>query len=503
LESLDAKVSKMEKKIEAARPAKQLSSSAKISPDVVNREFLTTLMHNLQQGVVLLDNDFRVLVWNQSAEKITGVRSSRVIGKNWFETPIRFNIDQKAGTSPVQRPIRSCVESGQVIEARVLFEHPMDRYVSVEMRAVPMMLAHDPNVGPQQLGAMLILQDLSFENDLQRQVCKLHQQASLDPLTSVPNRTEFERALQDSFDRYKKDGGTSCLIICDIDFFKRINDDYGHQKGDLALVSFARHLQKHVRANDLVARYGGEEFVILCADCNQAHAMERAEKIRKDLERSALTELDGKCLTASFGVAEICESDTPSSLFVRADHALLSAKESGRNRVACSAEELAGVAKHENDTPPTELRWKRFRGEVLASEEFVTPAPPDVLFAKIRGFIDEQSARITRINPNHIALDFGEGRQSMFRRSADQSLELVVDIELSEEQASTEENRRRSRQTMLRITIRPKRRRDRRRQGLDDAAAHVLTTLRSYLMVSSTTENLPERAATRPGEGRE
>ena len=128
--------------------------------------------------------------------------------------------------------------------------------------------------------------------------------------------------------------GLKCsIIICDIDFFKSINDNYGHHVGDQALISFARFLKQFVRNQDLVARYGGEEFVILCANCDEDAAVDRAEKIRFKLEKTAQAMLDGKCLTASFGVSQLEDSDDTTSFFVRADHALLHAKEMGRNRV--------------------------------------------------------------------------------------------------------------------------------------------------------------------------
>src|SRR5690606_18211365 len=120
---------------------------------------------------------------------------------------------------------------------------------------------------------------------------------------------------------------------CDIDHFKRINDTYGHQAGDEALVTFASVLRECSREGDLVARYGGEEFVLLCAACDNPCATARAEEIRRIIERTPVPSLGGNTMTASFGVTEHQAGDSAATIIARADRALLTAKNTGRNRV--------------------------------------------------------------------------------------------------------------------------------------------------------------------------
>ena len=456
--------------------------------DLVNRVFTSTLLRNLHEGIGFIDLKRRVLVWNDSAERITGL-SQKDLDAGWSIQQIT-----RLPHPDQQCPVSKCLTEKIESESHFKIARGFGDFVEINLRAVPLRMSNG-----RFLGALLTMDDRSSERRLEEQVDQLHQQATTDPLTGVRNRQAFDEKLQNAFKEFRESHVVSSLVICDIDFFKRINDDYGHQKGDLALISFARHLTDQVRDDDIVARYGGEEFVIICHDCDRKTASERAERIREGLQKTPQPDLDGKCLTASFGVAQIMDQDNEESLFVRADHALLTAKESGRNCVVS-----ANLGEFNKPTPQTEQvekshNWKPLRGEPIVQEEYMTPTPPDVLLAKIRGFIEDQSATIQKISAKSIVLMLG-GNQSLFRRSSDQSIGLIVDIEMCEEARPGQSNRKHGKQTLMRCTIRPRRRRDRRAKELGDAANHIMSTLRSYLMIAD--GQLPKRAATKPGEGR-
>ena len=473
------------------------TGSPNVSADLINRFFVKSLLHHVKQGVGFVDLDQNILVWNSAAESITGRAAVQMIGKKW-------SVDQLRTLSMVTCckdrqaifdgcPVQACLEQNQPVESRIIFEHDDETLITAELQTIPLATENG-----QLLGTVLMIDDLSSEKRLENQVHQLHRQMSLDPLTQVPNRIEFDQTLEGCFDAFRNQQTVSSLAICDIDFFKRINDDFGHEKGDRALIAFAGHLQQFVRGEDLVARYGGEEFVIIFHDCDLESAVARAEKIRQALEVTAQDDLDGKCLTASFGVAQVQNSDCAKSLFVRADHALLNAKSSGRNCVVSTQEDHFAVPANSAE-PAISPEWKKSRHEPLIQEQYETPTPPDVLLAKIRGFIEEQSASITKVEEDFVSLDFG-GSQSLFRRGADQSIGLVIDIEMKNESGITKDGRR-GQQTVVRCSVRPRRSRDRRRKDLMDAANHLLQTLRSYMMIPRQPAK-PERAATRPGDGR-
>lgn len=167
---------------------------------------------------------------------------------------------------------------------------------------------------------------------------KLKELASTDALTGFLNRRSLYEAAQLEVRRVQEQltrGLSLCLI--DIDHFKAINDTYGHQTGDKVLSFFARTVQRSIRTNDIAARIGGEEFVILFPDCDLLKAVEAAERIRSEVERTVyLHEKSALSYTVSIGVAKLSDGEIDiQKALSRADTAMYAAKGSGRNCV-CS-----------------------------------------------------------------------------------------------------------------------------------------------------------------------
>lgn len=160
---------------------------------------------------------------------------------------------------------------------------------------------------------------------------ELEQLAETDPLTSLVNRRKFHEMLEYEAERTLRYQFSLALIMCDIDYFKRINDSFGHDVGDEALKIFAKKITKSIREVDIFARWGGEEFMILMPNVNIDNASSVAEKLRELIEMTDIENIDS--FTASFGVTDFKASDTINSFIKRADDALYKAKESGRNRV--------------------------------------------------------------------------------------------------------------------------------------------------------------------------
>jgi diguanylate cyclase len=171
---------------------------------------------------------------------------------------------------------------------------------------------------------------------LRQRLTKAEKLAALDPLTSVANRRRFEQFISDAVNTSHAEGTPLCLIMTDIDHFKKVNDTFGHFAGDRVLKAFADLLSRNVSGSDLVARYGGEEFAVILPETPMGDAFDTAERIRKVFERQggpdeARINKFGR-LTASFGLAEVREGEPPSALIQRADQMLYEAKNKGRNR---------------------------------------------------------------------------------------------------------------------------------------------------------------------------
>ena len=152
-----------------------------------------------------------------------------------------------------------------------------------------------------------------------------------DPLTGCLNRAGFSSILLREQENLSKNGCPVSFVMLDIDHFKEVNDTYGHNVGDEVLVNLTRLIRDKIRNTDALVRWGGEEFVILCGDTPIQNAQFLAEKLRVAIEGATL--IKQQQVTCSFGIAEMIPGEDPKKLFERADKALYSAKEGGRNRV--------------------------------------------------------------------------------------------------------------------------------------------------------------------------
>ncbi|PIE37270.1 MAG: hypothetical protein CSA53_06665 [Gammaproteobacteria bacterium] len=167
---------------------------------------------------------------------------------------------------------------------------------------------------------------------LRAAIAKSRELALKDALTGIWNRHAFDDAIDKEFARFKRYGKPVTLVVWDIDWFKRINDSYGHAAGDKALQAIASIFQRATRATDFVARYGGEEFVGLLPETSANEALTMANKVRKHIEESSFHYEDKPiAITVSAGLTQFTQDDTPDSVFKRADQALYKAKEQ-RNR---------------------------------------------------------------------------------------------------------------------------------------------------------------------------
>jgi diguanylate cyclase (GGDEF)-like protein len=161
--------------------------------------------------------------------------------------------------------------------------------------------------------------------------------AVLDPLSGCFNRRGFDEHLRVEISRARRYNRPLALVVVDLDYFKRVNDELGHDVGDEALREFGALLQRAFRATDRVCRFGGDEFAIIFPETTKQAVLLLADRLREDVVRHFLGTEVGRALTASFGVAAFPEDGgTPQELVRSADQALYRAKAEGRNRVAAA-----------------------------------------------------------------------------------------------------------------------------------------------------------------------
>ncbi|MDX1634453.1 MAG: diguanylate cyclase [Marinobacter sp.] len=167
---------------------------------------------------------------------------------------------------------------------------------------------------------------------------KLRRLATTDALTGLFNRGHMVELAEKEVARARRHGSALTFLLLDIDYFKTINDDYGHQVGDEVLVHVAQTLLAQVRDEDLVSRWGGEEFLIMLPGTELAKGLQTAERLRQSLGERPWR--DGRLavrLSASIGLSQYLDGESLSDCIARADNALYAGKEGGRNRVEVAA----------------------------------------------------------------------------------------------------------------------------------------------------------------------
>ncbi|WP_286881931.1 sensor domain-containing diguanylate cyclase [Cupriavidus metallidurans] len=193
--------------------------------------------------------------------------------------------------------------------------------------------------------AMAVLQWmlLHYANDKFLQRERLARQAQYDPLTELANRRRFDEWARVARSQARRHGQPLSVMSFDLDFFKRVNDTYGHDGGDAVLRHVARLLRSALREGDIAARFGGEEFVAALTHASLKGAVETAERIRARIAAEPVT-FNGQsiAITISVGVAqitseELAASDSMAAALARADHALYQSKKNGRNRVSVAS----------------------------------------------------------------------------------------------------------------------------------------------------------------------
>lgn len=171
---------------------------------------------------------------------------------------------------------------------------------------------------------------------------RLYKRATHDSLTGIFNRLYFKDKFSTELIENCKNGSVFSIVLFDIDYFKQINDEYGHQKGDEALIGITKLVSKLIRKSDLFFRWGGEEFLILLPGARIEEATRVSEKIRREIEKLKIKGI--RKLTASFGVTQCKVDDNQESMFKRVDNSLYLAKLTGRNKVVYNEEIYIGIS---------------------------------------------------------------------------------------------------------------------------------------------------------------
>ncbi|OBP16225.1 histidine kinase [Rheinheimera sp. SA_1] len=191
----------------------------------------------------------------------------------------------------------------------------------------------------QQAEKQLAESNLRLEAEVKKRTAQLEKIATTDELTGLYNRREIMRILDIEISRVFRQQTPLSIMMLDLDHFKAINDQYGHQTGDVTLQNAAASISQGIRKTDSIGRIGGEEFLIIMPDTTIESAYDHADRIRQTLAMQKAKDTAEQGCTASIGVAQFLQDDSLKSFIQRADETLYRAKAEGRNRVCRSLSE--------------------------------------------------------------------------------------------------------------------------------------------------------------------
>ena len=316
---------------------------------------LVGAMDEAPMGVSIIDRNLQLVFWNRAFVNILDFPEEIMQSPLMLETLFRYNAQRgDYGTGDETEQVQSRLElmrefqphrfirtrrDGTIINVigRVFADQNGDPTGFVTLyQDITREKTYEKELEERNAELTLLQHELVQANtDLRANEARILELTRTDPLTGAANRRWLAQRLDEELARAVRLGEVCRLILVDLDHFKGINDGFGHHMGDQVLKAFVVLAKTVIRPYDLVARYGGEEFVLLLPACVLHEAVVVAERLRQELEGSVIEGLPQK-VTASFGVASATVLDSADDLLRRADKALYTAKDEGRNRVITS-----------------------------------------------------------------------------------------------------------------------------------------------------------------------
>jgi diguanylate cyclase (GGDEF)-like protein/PAS domain S-box-containing protein len=361
------------------------------------------LLESLYDGFFLADADLRVICWNRGAESLLGRSSDDILCRNWTTRLLDYRDLEGQPLDETAAPLHRALAQGKSVVSELLLTRRDGRALRLETQTCPLL-----NKDGEFHGVVEIFRDLTRSGGRRPQEFReLKLAATRDALTSVANRGELESQLTHLVGEFSRNPlDPFSVIFVDADHFKSVNDRFGHAVGDQVLIEIARLLQEETYSGEVVGRYGGEEFVVLCPATDLAQAVRRAERLRTAIRSTKIPGQDQLTVTASFGVAQIEPGDSVESVLRRADKALYTAKEQGRDRTCSKTTRQMMEKEADLGTAP------EAQDPFLYSNWFAAVVAADMVVYKLGGFVSDHAAQLVEVTKQHVLLR--QGRQPLF-----------------------------------------------------------------------------------------
>lgn len=277
---------------------------------------LSSIINLIDDLIFYKDKHFKYIGCNAAFLNFIGKDTEDLIGKDDFEL-FDYNL-----ASQFRKHDKLMLAEGSVRSNEEWVTYPNNKKVYLLTKKIP--FVYDGT----NTGILGISRDIT---SLEQANQKLQQQTLLDELTRVKNRKAYNLKIKSLLAVYERYQTSFSIISIDIDDFKDINDNFGHDVGDTVLQNFAALLENNIRETDHLFRIGGEEFVILSESKTKVDAIKLAEKLRLIVASTPL--LSQINVTISLGICEVTEGDSPNSIAKRVDNLLYEAKSDGKNKV--------------------------------------------------------------------------------------------------------------------------------------------------------------------------
>jgi diguanylate cyclase (GGDEF)-like protein/PAS domain S-box-containing protein len=288
-----------------------------------------TILDRVAEGVYLVDRDRRITYWNRGAERITGFPAESVIGLRCADNILNHINDKGEKLCRQGCPLQASMQDGQPRQAEVFLHHALGHRLPVVVHAEPVT---DEN--GTITGAVETFSDNSILFNLENNTRCLQQLVERDPLTGIASRQNILDRLELNLLESRSLHTPFGLLYMDLDHFKSINDEYGHENGDRVLKMAANSISHNLRAGDAVGRLGGEEFLAILRETDLKVLRAVAEKLRIMILNSLIVLGENLLqITVSIGATILRAEDTTQVAIQRADELMYQSKKNGRNRV--------------------------------------------------------------------------------------------------------------------------------------------------------------------------
>ncbi len=285
-------------------------------------------MTNLYEGVYIVDTQRKIVFWNTGSELITGFSAKEVTQSHCYDNILNHVDASGKQLCFVGCPLQKTLLTGEIQEANVFLHHKEGHRIPVSVRTMPLY-----DEAGTIVAAVEVFTDMRYQQEAFEENRRLKRMLETDNLTQIYNRQYLEFKLKSAIQESETFETGFAVLFIDIDYFKNINDTYGHNVGDKALRLLSKTLRSNLRPGDIIGRWGGEEFIAIINNVVTDELLIIAERLRVLCSHSSFKHQETEIqMTVSIGGTLYQPGESLDQLVERADKCMYQSKQKGRNQ---------------------------------------------------------------------------------------------------------------------------------------------------------------------------